>query len=381
MDKVRFGVIGTGGMGMGHIHTMQNIEEVELAAVCDIDREVCDQVAAEQEVPGFVESEALIDSGLVDAVIVATPHYFHPPISVVAMKKGLHVLSEKPVAVTVKAADEMNRTAEETGMKFAVMYQRRSTPVYLAVKKLVEEGGLGELYRTCYINTGFRSQAYYDSAGWRATWNGEGGGVLINQAPHGIDVFTSLAGLPSRITARTATRRHRIEVEDEASAMLEYENGAVGFYHTSVTEAPGSNYLELCGEKGKLVMRGDGVTFWSLETSVQAFSDTSDQMWGSPQAQEEELVLEERESGHGAIIRNLARAILYDEPLLAPGVEGIRSVEFINAILLSGAKGKPVDLPVDREEYEAFIEEMKRTSKGKKGTGPVRRITDPRFGV
>ena len=381
MDKVRFGVIGTGGMGCGHINTMKKMEETELTAVCDIDPQVCDRVAAENEVPGFAEAEALMDSGLVDAVIVATPHYFHPPISVAAMKKGLHVLSEKPVSVTVKAADAMNRAAEETGVKFVVMYQRRSTPLYVAMKKLVDEGRLGELYRTSYINPNFRTQAYYDSAGWRATWKGEGGGVLINQAPHGIDVFTSLAGLPCRVTAHTGTRRHRIEVEDEVSAMLEYENGAVGFYHTSVTEAPVSDTLELSGENGKLVVRGDELKFWSLETPVQEFSDSSDEMWATPEATEEEVALEERESGHGAIIRNMAHAILYDEPILSPGMEGIRTVEFINAILLSGAKGKPVDLPVDREEYEAFISEMKRTSKAKKVSGPVRRITDPQFGA
>ncbi|MFH1009044.1 MAG: Gfo/Idh/MocA family oxidoreductase [Candidatus Latescibacterota bacterium] len=381
MDKVRFGVIGTGGMGSGHLRVMKELEEVAVTAVCDIDPEVCARVSAEQEVPGFVEAEALMDSGLVDAVIVATPHYFHPPISVAAMKKGLHVLSEKPVSVTVAAADEMNRVARETGVKFVVMYQTRSTPRYVAMKKLVDEGRLGKLYRTCCINAWFRTQAYYDSAGWRATWKGEGGGVLINQAPHGIDVFTSLAGLPCRVTAHTGTRRHRIEVEDEVSAMLEYENGAVGFYHTSVTEAPGSDSLELCGEHGKLVVRGDAMTFSALDTPIQEFSDSSDEMWGSPAAREEEVALEERESGHGAIIRNMARAILFEEPLISPGVEGIRTVEFINAVLLSGAKGKPVDLPVDRDEYEDFIELMKRTSRGKTLVGAARRVTDPQFGA
>lgn len=377
MDMVRFGIIGTGGMGTGHAHTMKNVEEAELTAVCDIDQEVCDRVSAEFEVPGFTEHEALIDSGLVDAVIVATPHYFHPPISIYAMKKGVHVLSEKPVAVTVKAADEMNRTAEETGVQFAVMYQTRTTPVYQAVRRLIEEGRLGEIYRTCRIDAGFRSQAYYNSAGWRATWKGEGGGVLINQAPHGIDAFTSLAGLPARVIARTATRRHQIEVEDEASAMLEYANGAIGFYHTSVTEAPGTSYLELAGEKGKLVLQNGRLTLWSLETPVQVFSDTTDQMWGKPEAQQEEIPLEERPSGHGEVIRNLVRAILYNEPLVSPGVEGIRSVEFINALLLSGATGKPVNIPVDREAYEAFIGKKKRTSKAKKTVGPTLRITDP----
>lgn len=376
MDRVRLGVIGAGGMGSAHIRFIKGVEEAELTAVGDIDQEVCEQVSAENEVPGFVDYKELIDSGLVDAVIVATPHYFHPPVSIYAMRHGVHVLSEKPVAVTVKAAEGMNRAAEDTGVKFAVMYQQRTTPLYQAARKLIKDGRLGGLYRTCCISTHFRSQAYYDSAGWRATWKGEGGGVTINQAPHGIDVFMSLGGLPSRVVARTATRRHGIEVEDEASAMLEYENGAIGYYHTSTTEAPPTDYMEFCGEKGKLVISNGKLTFWTLETPVQEFSDATEGMWASPPAVEEEVVVEERESSHADVIRNFARAILYDEPLITPGVEGIWTVEFINALILSGKRGKSVDIPVDREEYEAFIEEMKRTSREKVVTGPDRRVTD-----
>jgi predicted dehydrogenase len=280
----------------------------------------------------------------------------------------------------VSAADEMNRAAEETGVKFAVMFQRRATPTYQAAKKLLSEGWLGELYRTCCIDSQFRSQAYYDSAGWRATWQGEGGGVTINQAPHGIDLFMSLGGLPSQVTSRTATRRHRIEVEDEASAMLEYANGAIGYYHTSTTEAPATEYIEFCGEKGKLVIHNGQLTFWTLETPVQEFSDTTDAMWGKPPAMEGKVELVARETGHGAIIRNFARAIMYNEPLLTPGVEGIWSVEFINALILSGHEHQPVDIPVDREAYDAFIEEMQESSRDKAAT-TNRRVTDPQFGA
>ena len=377
MDKVRYGVIGTGGMGTGHARTMQNIEEAELTAVCDIDEEARKQVSEEYGVPGFKEHQSLCDSGLVNAIIVATPHYFHPPISIYAMKKGIHVLSEKPVSVTVQAADEMNRAAEETGVKFAVMYQSRAIPMNRAARKLVERGRLGKIYRTCMIEPNFRSQAYYNSAGWRATWKGEGGGVLINQAPHGIDLFTWIGGLPSRVTAKTATKRHDIEVEDEVSALLEYPDGGMGYYYTSVNEFPTGRHMEFCGELGKLVLGEEGLKFTALDTPLREFSGQTDQMWGKPEAHEEEVPLEERETGHGTIIRNLARAILYDEPLLSPGVEGVQSVEMINALILSGKKGEPVDIPVDREEYEAFIEEMRGTSKAKRLAGPTQRITDP----
>lgn len=366
MNKVRIGVIGTGGMGSGHIRSMKTVEEVELAAVCDMDAAVVERVAAETCVPGHCDYRQLIDSGLVDAVIVATPHYFHPEVSIYAMRRGLHVLCEKPVAVTVRGADAMNQAAMETGVKYAVMYQTRTTSLYQAARQVVQSGDLGEIYRTCCISSHFRSQAYYDSAGWRATWAGEGGGVTINQAPHGIDVFMSLGGLPSRVTACTRTRRHRIEVEDEASALLEYANGAIGYYHTSTNEAPPTDYLELCGEKGKLVLANGQLTLWRLETPVQVYCDTAEGMWGRPAATRdtavEETARQLRDSGHAAVIRNFARAILFDEPLVTPGVEGIWTVEFINALILSGKRGKPVDIPVDREEYEAFIEEMKRTS-------------------
>ncbi|RKY68175.1 MAG: gfo/Idh/MocA family oxidoreductase [Candidatus Latescibacterota bacterium] len=377
MDKVKVGIIGAGGMGAGHANTMKSVDEVELTAVCDVEKRVAEQVAEEHQVRAFTDYKALIDSGLADAVIVATPHYFHPPISIYAMKRGLHVLSEKPVAVTVAAADQMNKTAQQTGVKYAVMYQNRSVPLYRAVKRLIEEGRLGKLYRTCFIDPHYRSQAYYDSAPWRATWKGEGGGVLLNQAPHGIDIFTWLAGLPVRVMAKTRTRRHKIEVEDEASAMLEYANGAIGYYHTSVNEWPGGSYMELCGETGKIVIANGKLRFHTLETPIQEFTEKNDQMWASPPLREEEVVVEETESGHKAIIRNFARAILYNEPLLSPGVEGVVSLEFINALVLSGKKNEPVEIPVNRDEYDELIEELKKRSKAKKVSGPTKRITDP----
>jgi len=238
---------------------------------------------------------------------------------------------------------------------------------------------LGSLYRTCCIDAMFRSQAYYDSAPWRGTWKGEGGGVLINQAPHYIDVFMSLGGLPTKVWAKTNTRRHKIEVEDEASAILSYGNGATGYYCSSTTDYPDTSYLELCGERGKLVMQGGKLRFWALDKPLQESSDTIAQMWDQPSAHEEEVQLVQRENGHGAIIRNLARAILFDEPLLSPGVEGLMSVEFINAVILSGKKGRPVGIPVKRNEYEAFMNGLKKASKVKK-TKETKRITDPRIG-
>ncbi len=377
MERVRYGIVGVGGMGSGHAHTMQGVEECMLAAVSDAVPEVAESVGEEFDVPYFADYHDLVDSEAVDAVIVATPHYFHPEIAIYALEQGKPVICEKPIAVTVSAADAMVAAAERTGTPFAVMHQQRSEPVWQAARKLISEGRLGEIYRTMLVYADFRSQAYYNSAGWRATWAGEGGGVLINQSPHSIDRFTWLGGLPSRVTGYTATKGHAIEVEDVAAAMLEYPNGAVGYIYCSTTEAPGTDILELSGERGKLQVIGKELHFWEIPAGVRGFSDTSTGMWTRPDAVEVPVEIPEREAGHIAILRNMARHLLYGEELLSPGVEGLATVEMINAIILSGHTGEPVGIPVDRARYDAFLAELVATSNyGKKATGPDLRVTD-----
>ena len=375
MDIVRFGIVGVGGMGNGHARNMPKVPEARLMAVCDVSPEALQAAMDAYEVPGFATHTELLDSGLVDAIIIATPHYFHPPIAADAMHRGIHVISEKPIAVTVSGADKMIQTAQETGVVFAVMFQQRSTPIHQAAKKLVDEGHLGPIYRTLLIDSHFRSQAYYNSASWRATWKGEGGGVLLNQAPHGMDIFTWLGGMPSRVTAQVSTRQHHIEVEDQAAAILEYPNGAIGYLLETVNEAPTSTRIELCGELGKLVIDDQGLRFWEIKPGVRAFSDTTDAMWGRPDVTQVEVPLEERETGHAAIVRNVANAIMSGEALISPGPEALAGLELANAMLLSGHKDKPVDIPLDRAEYDAFIAEKQASSKAK--TVEDKRITDP----
>jgi len=376
MEKVRLGIIGVGGMGQGHAAMQEQIEETELTCVCDIDEATCKRVAEQYGVPGFTRHEDLLDSGLVDAVLIATPHYFHPPIAIDAMRRGLHVLSEKPIAVTVKAADEMIAAARETGVKFGVMFQMRTERSYRIARRAIEEGIVGEIYRTHMVMGWYRSQAYYDSATWRATWTGEGGGVLLNQAPHNLDTFTWLGGMPARVTAQVRTRLHDIEVEDEAFAILEYPNGAHGYLYTSVTEAPGVSQTEICGDRGKVLIEGGSVRVFRLKQPRSEFTVQTDSMWGAPEAEEIELEVPEMPSGHATITRNFARAILYDEPLIVAGPEGLNGLELSNAMILSGKRGKPVDLPVDREEYEALIAELKATSRRKETVRP-QTVTDP----
>jgi len=260
---------------------------------------------------------------------------------------------------------------------FAVMYQQRTFPEIRLARKIIESKRLGEIRRTCMIESKYRTQDYYDSGGWRGTWKGEGGGALINQAPHRIDLFLLLGGLPSRITAKVRTRLHKIEVEDEATALLEYSNGAWGYYYTTTNEAPESVLMEICGDKGKLIYRDGSLKFYSLKSSIQEFTFSSKEMWASPEVVQEKLELPQCETHHKEIIRNFCRSILFGETLIASGEEGARSVEFINAVILSGKKNKPVAIPLDREEYEELLESLKKISVEKK-VKKTKRITDPR---
>ena len=378
MDKVRIGVVGTGGMGQGHCDYMNKLDVGQLTAVCDIVPTVAQEIGRKHGVPHFVNHTDLLDSGLVDAILIATPHYYHPPIAIDAFKRGIHVLSEKPIGVSVKAAGEMIRAAEKSGKVFAVMFQMRALPEYQAAKKLLADGRVGELVRASMILAMYRSQAYYDSGGWRATWKGEGGGVLLNQAPHGFDAFTWLVGLPKYVSAQTRTRLHDIEVEDEAAAMVEFDNGAHGYIYAGVIEAPQVDRIEIVGDRGKIQFDENGLRFWELDTPISEFTRTSKEMWAAPRGRLVDVPLEKRETGHIAITRNFCRAILYDEPLLSPGAEGIRSLELANAMILSSYKKERVRLPIKRNEYEELLAKLRRTSKPKR-VARDRRITDTRF--
>jgi len=325
----------------------------------------------------------LMDSGLVDAVLIATPHYDHPPIAIDAFKRGLHVLSEKPIGVSVKEASRMIRAAERSGKVFAVMFQLRHAPEYQAARKLLDAGRLGEIRRVSMTMAYYRSQAYYDSGGWRATWDGEGGGVLLNQAPHGLDVFTWLAGVPKLVTGQTRTLMHDIDVEDEAFATLEYANGAHGYVYAGVNDSPQVSRLEICGDKGKILIestdwREEGIRFWEIKPPLSRFTVENREMWAAPEAKLVEVPLRKREQEHIAVTRNFCRAILYGEELVTPGAEGIWSLELANAMILSHYRKKTVRIPVKRNEYEELLEGLRAKSKPKKGIRD-RRITDTQF--
>ena len=380
-QKVRVAIIGVGGMGSAHCSSCQRVDEVELKAVVDIVPERAKEIGEQFGVPYFADHTELLDADMVDAVVIATPHYFHPPIAMDAFDAGLHVLSEKPIGVRVGTVERMVNAAQTSGKVFSVMFQRRTEPPVRRARELIRHGALGQIKRTLLVSPEFRTQAYYDSGTWRATWAGEGGGVLMNQAPHIMDLFTMFGGMPKKVLGRTRTLVHSIEVEDHAEAMLEYDDGAFGYFYVSTCDRGPGQLIEIVGDQGKLELHNGQLSFYRYEPSISEFIRTSTAMWASPKAERLDLQLPSGEAGHRVILQNFARAILYGEELIAPGAEGILSLELANAIILSSHKGEPVDIPIDRGEYHELIDYLCETSTFKKEVKGTRRETDPRLGA
>ena len=277
MKKVRLGIIGLGSHGSGHTRNILNglSPELELTAVCDIDpARLAIHKETFGEVPAFIHSEDLIRSGLVDAILIATPHYFHPPISIDAMRNGIHVMCEKPAGVYTKQVREMNEVAAESNVVFGMMFNQRTDSVYIKTRELVKSGQFGEIRRVSWIITGwYRPQAYYDSGAWRATWAGEGGGVLLNQCPHNLDLLQWICGLPVKVQAFCHNGKwHDIEVEDDVTAYLEFENGATGVFVTTTGDAPGTNRFEITLERAKLVCENNELAFFELSNAMHLSS-------------------------------------------------------------------------------------------------------------
>ncbi len=380
MKPVRIGVIGLGAMGYAHCENVRSLKETTLACVCDNDAAVAKEKGEEFGVPHFTDYRKLISSRLCDAVLVVIPHWFHASVTIDAFKNGLHVICEKPLAVTVSDVDKMIAAARKSRKKFAVMHQMRTEPFFRKAKEILENGTLGRIHRTLCVDPWYRTQAYYDSNAWRATWKGEGGGVLVNQAPHIIDLFIQLGGLPVSVCAKTRTRLHDIEVEDEVAATLQYRNGAWGYYYTTTCETAGAFYMEIAGDTGKLVINGkEKMTLYRYSHPISVYTHKADSMWAALKTDEENFEFKSNViTGQTEIVQNFAAAIRGKEKLLVDGRGGLNSVEFINACVLSGKKRKPVNIPVNRKEYDGLIEKLKRTSKPKKRV-VLQRVTDPKF--
>jgi predicted dehydrogenase len=350
MHKIRLGIVGLGIMGRRYYAMLRTLAGVEVTALC------VRHLDTINDLPGakFADYRKLCASGQIDAVIIATPHFSHPQVAIEALRHGLHVLVDKPLAVHVADGRRMLAAHRDKTLRFGVMFQERSRPLYVTIKSMLQGGVLGDIRRVHWIVTDwFRSQAYYQSSPWRATWKGEGGGLLINQCPHNLDLWQWFVGLPGRVTAHIALGKyHPIEVEDEVNAFLEYPSGATGVFSASTGEAPGTNRLEIAGEKGKLVLEQGKLTFFenALETSV--FSRTTPDLFARPPYQVRDIAVHGEGEGHAGVLKNFRDAIVDGVPLLAPAEEALASLELGNAMLLSGLLQRPVDVPLDAARME-----------------------------
>lgn len=365
MKTVRFGVIGIGNMGSVHAKYLAEgkVDGAVLAAVCDR-KESRLQWAKEtlgDSVRLFSSSDELLNSGLVDAVLIATPHYDHPEIAIRAFAGGIHVLSEKPAGVYTKRVEDMMRAAEQSGLVFGLMFNQRAIPLHQKMHDMVQGGELGALKRlTWNITDWYRSQAYYDSGEWRASWRGEGGGVLINQCPHQLDLWQWIFGMPKKVHAFCSFgKHHNIEVEDDVTAYCEYENGATAVFITSTGDYPGTNRLEIVGDNGKLIYEHGKLIYLRSKASVSEFTKTHTAGFGVPGHDEIEITVDRENpaSHHMYITQNFTGAILHGTPLLASGYEGINGLTLSNAMLLSTWTGSTVELPIDKELFHRLLQE------------------------
>ena len=365
MDHVRLGIVGLGNMGSGHISSMPRLSRVKLTAVCD---EIPSKMDRYSGVAKFESSAEMIRSGEIDAILIATPHYFHTTIGIDAFENGLHVLTEKPISVH-KADAERLIAAHDDKLVFAAMFNQRTDPHYQAVRKIVQGGELGPIQRVNWIITNwFRTETYYSSGGWRATWRGEGGGVLLNQCPHNLDLLQWIVGMPSKVRAFCNFGKfHNIEVEDEVTAYLEYPNGATGVFITTTGEAPGTNRLEIAGDRGKIVLESDKITFSRTVESVDHVNKTSVNSFPSVDTWECQIPAKGYGGQHVEILQNFVDAILDGKALIAPAREGINSVELANAMLYSAFTDTTVQIPLDGAAYESALNDKIATSRFQKG--------------
>ena len=367
MDDVRIGIIGIGGMGSHHARYLLGgrVRGATLAAVCDVGAERLAAARAElnPDLQCFLELDEFLAAGVADAVLIATTHYHHPAIARKCFERGLHVLTEKPAGVYTRHVREMNEAAEASGKMFAIMYNQRTDPLYRRLREMVAGGELGELKRSNWIATSwYRPQSYYDSGGWRATWAGEGGGVLLNQAPHQLDLWQWCCGMPRRLRAFCYFGKyHAIEVEDDVTAFVEYPNGATGVFVTGTGDAPGSNRLEVTGDRGKVVIEDGRLTHWKLTIPEREFNRRPDAGMGGPEAIRTEFRPQGKATGHAGITQNFVDAIRDGAELLAPGVEGIRGLALANSMLLSAWSDDWVPVPPDEDRYFECLQERIRS--------------------
>jgi len=373
MDKVRLGIVGIGNMGNGHALSIVNgkVPDMVLTAVCD-NKETRRQWCKDnlpKTVIIFDNATDMMKSGLIDAVLIATPHYDHPRLVMEAFENGLHAMSEKPAGIYTKQVREMNEASEKQDLVFAMMFNQRTNHVYRKMHELVNSGQYGQIKRVNWIITDwYRTQAYYNSGGWRATWEGEGGGVLLNQCPHNLDLIQWICGMPTMVHSFCHEGKwHDIEVEDDVTTYMEYANGATGVFVTTTGDAPGTNRFEVTLEMAKIVCENDILSVYELDVNEREFCYTTKESFTKPAGKYIEVETDGYNNQHVGVLNAFAGRILNGTPLVANGVEGIRGLELSNAMHLSAWLGKSVTLPIDEELFLVELNKKRATSKVKTG--------------
>lgn len=376
-SKVKVGLIGLGNMGSSYVRMLKGLENVDVVGVCDIIKAKSDKFALELDTKAYYEYTDLFDKSGLEAVIIVVPHYAHTPIAIEAFSRGLHVLCEKPVAVHVNDANKMTVAYEKAKFKnpdivYALGFMERTYPFHKKLKDLIQSGELGKLLRVTWINTAwFRSQAYFESSNWRATWSGEGGGTLVNQCPHNLDLYQWLFGVPRRITGFASLGKyHDIEVEDEVTAYFEHDNGMIGHFIVTTAETPGTNRLEIVGENGNLIYEKGKLIFNRNRVSMLKFSKETKEGFGNVECWSMEIPVDNKMvSGHPVVIDKFIKAIINGGgELVCHGTEGVNSVTIANAIMLSSFTHKTVITPLNGDEYENKLKELTANSKFVKKT-------------
>lgn len=369
-EKVKVGIIGVGNMGSAHFrnYIAGEMPEIEITCVADIDESKFEQVKkADSSVVCFNNATDLFNSGLCDAVIIATPHYDHPPLAIEAMKTGLHVMSEKPAGVYTKQVNELIDFAKTSDKTYAIMFNQRTNCIYRKVKEMIDSGEYGEIKRVSWIITAwYRTQSYYNSGGWRATWAGEGGGVMLNQCPHQLDLWQWLCGMPSKVKAVCHEGKwHDIEVEDDVSIYVEYPNGATGTFITTTGDYPGTNRLEITLDKAKIICEDEKIRLFKLSQSTQEYTQNSEAGFGKISGEWIDVETDGLNEQHTGVMNAFAAHILRGEPLVAQGAEGINGLTISNAAFLSSWLDKTIELPLDEDLYYELLQEKIKNSKAK----------------
>ncbi len=380
MEKVRLGIIGFGNMGTTHAKnvTGDKCPDIVLTAVADIKESRLE--AAKEAYEGitcFKTADEMFDSGIIDACIVAVPHYDHTSLAIAAIKKGIHVMVEKPAGVYTKQVEEMNAVADANpDVVFGMMFNQRTNCLYRKMRELVQSGEYGQIRRTSWIITNwYRPQAYYDSGDWRATWAGEGGGVLLNQSPHQLDLWQWICGMPVKIHAKMKYGKwHDIEVEDDVTAYVEYANGATGTFITTTGDAYGTNRFEIQMDKAKLVVEDGKLRVWEFEMTEQEFSKTNERPFAAIPFKEIEVETDGKHEAHIGVMNAFANKILGKGELVANGQEGINGLTISNAMHLSDFLDREITLPIDADLFEEEL--MKRVSKSNKVKDVVEKFED-----